>query len=208
MALGLKAAVPGKMKQHWQLKLGLKQIKQTGDCTTHPQAILSQLWAAPWFESSSRGVRGEGTAPSQSSEGQGVTAGAGTKKNPNTMCFQQNIFLRKHRETRKPNHYSLEMYLHYAQRILTNLATPLTVSSSCDKTPAQNELVWTKLVFCDCWERRTKVFPLSFASLPSQMWIPQGKQHLPAPSPLKRCHRANRRKKSIDPPVVKKKKNK
>lgn len=25
MAVGLKAAVPGKMKQHWQLKLGLKQ---------------------------------------------------------------------------------------------------------------------------------------------------------------------------------------
>lgn len=190
MTVGLEAAVPGKMEQHWQLKLGSKQMEQAGGCTTHPKAILSRLWAAPWFESSLWRCERWRHCSFPVIRGAGGDSRGRHKKIPNTMCFQQNISLRKHEETRKPNHYSQEMYLHYPQRILINLATPLTVSSSCDKTPAQSALVWTKLVFCDCWERRIMVFPLSFPSSPIQMWIPQGK-HLPATSLLKRYHTSN-----------------
>lgn len=166
MTLGLKAAVPGKIKQPWQLKLGLKQVKQTGSCTTHPKPLLSQIWAAPWFESSLRRCERWRHCSFPVIRGARGDSRGRHKKIPSTICFQQNIFLRKHQETRKPNYYSQEMYLHYPQRILTNLAAPLTVSSSCDKTLAQTALVWTKLVFCDCWERRIKLFPLSFPSLP------------------------------------------
>lgn len=176
MTVGLKAAVPGKMKQHWQLKVGLKQIKQAG---AFVKPIQKQSF--PSFglhlglRAASRGVRGEDTAPSQSSGEQGMTARAGTEKFLIQCVFSKTFCSGS---TKRQGNQAIThkkcIYISHKEfwRIWRLHLQPAP----------QNALVWTKLVFCDCWGRRIKVFPLSFPSSPIQMWIPPGKQHLPAPS--------------------------
>lgn len=147
-----------KIKQHWQLKLGLKQIKKIKEVyTTHPKAIFfPSLGCTNLISWEVRAL----LLPSHQGQAQ---------KSP-----QHNLFSAKHFAQEAPRDKETKQLLTrnvftlLTKNSLTDLATPLTVQLS-SKCTCLDKISF----FCECWERRIKdFFPLSFPSSPIQRWIP------------------------------------